>query len=165
MNIQLFQGLRGFKREALATEVMAGITLAALMIPLNIGYAQVAGLPATVGLYSTILPMIAFAIFCTSRQLVASPDAAAAALLGAQLAGLAAVNDPRYLQLNYANTLICALIFFLFWYFKLGFLANFLSKAVLTGFVSGLGIEILTSQIKKIMGVPIEAEGRYPIGV
>ncbi len=161
MNIQLFQGLRGFKREALATEVMAGITLAALMIPLNIGYAQVAGLPATVGLYSTILPMIAFAIFCTSRQLVASPDAAAAALLGAQLAGLAAVNDPRYLQLNYANTLICALIFFLFWYFKLGFLANFLSKAVLTGFVSGLGIEILTSQIKKIMGVPIEAEGWF----
>jgi len=82
MTIQLFQGLRGVSQADLPTEILAGVTLAALMIPLNIGYAQVAGLPATVGLYSAILPMVAFAIFCTSRQVVASPDAAIAALLG-----------------------------------------------------------------------------------
>jgi sulfate permease, SulP family len=161
MNIQLFQGLRGVKSADLPTEILAGVTLAALMIPLNIGYAQVAGLPATVGLYSAILPLVAFAMFCSSRQLVASPDAALAALMAATLVGLAAPADPRYLQLAFAITLLCALVFFLFAYFKLGFLANFLSKAVLAGFITGLGIEVLTSQVKKIMGISVEAEGWF----
>lgn len=161
MSIKLFQGLRGVKQSDLPTEILAGVTLAALMIPLNIGYAQVAGLPATVGLYSAILPMVAFVVFCTSRQLVASPDAAIAALLGSILAGLATPKDPQYVQLSYAIAIICALIFFLFSYFKLGFLANFLSKAVLTGFITGLGIDVLTSQIKKIMGISVEAEGWF----
>lgn len=161
MNIKLFQGLRGVERTDLPAEILAGVTLAALMIPLNIGYAQVAGLPATVGLYSAILPMIAYAIFCTSRQIVASPDAAIGALLGSALVGLAAPGELRYIQLAYATTLLCALIYFLFWFFRLGFLANFLSKAVLAGFISGLGIEVLTSQIKKIMGISVEAEGWF----
>lgn len=161
MKIEFFQGLRGLKGSNLPTEIMAGITLAALMIPLNIGYAQVAGLPATVGLYSAILPMVAFALLCSSRQLVASPDASLAAMMGSTLAGLAAPSEPRYLQLTFAVTLLCALIFFLFWYFRLGFLANFLSKAVLAGFISGLGIEVLTSQVKKIMGISVEAEGWF----
>lgn len=159
--MQLFQGLRGVKRSDLPAEILAGVTLAALMIPLNIGYAQVAGLPATVGLYSAVLPLIAYVIFCTSRQVVASPDAAIAALLGSSLAGLATPGDPRYIQLTYAVALLSALILFLFWFFKLGFLANFLSKAVLAGFISGLGIEVLTSQIKKIMGISVEAEGWF----
>ena len=158
MTIQLFQGLRGVRQADLPTEILAGVTLAALMIPLNIGYAQVAGLPATVGLYSAILPMVAFAIFCTSRQVVASPDAAIAALLGSTLVGLAAPDDPRYIQLAYAVALLCAIIFFLFSFFKLGFLANFLSKAVLAGFITGLGIEVLTSQVKKFMGISVEVD-------
>jgi SulP family sulfate permease len=161
MKIEFFQGLRGLKGSNLPTEILAGITLAALMIPLNIGYAQVAGLPATVGLYSAILPMVAFALLWSSRQLVASPDASLAALMGSTLAGLATPTEPRYLQLTFAVTLLCALIFFLFWYFRLGFLANFLSKAVLAGFISGLGIEVLTSQVKKIMGISVEAEGWF----
>lgn len=86
MSIQLFQGLKGIQKANLPNEILAGVTLAALMIPLNIGYAQVAGLPATVGLYSAILPMVALVIFCTSRQLVASPDAA--------LLGLSSQSSP-----------------------------------------------------------------------
>lgn len=151
--------LRGVK--ALPQEILAGITLAALMIPLNIGYAQVAGLPPVVGLYACILPMIAFALFSTSRNLVASPDAPISALIGGLLVALAAPNDPRYVQLAFALGLLCALIFFLFWLFKLGFLANFLSRAVLVGFITGLGIEVFTSQLKKIMGVSIHAEGYF----
>jgi len=159
--MQLFQGLRGVKQSDLPAEILAGVTLVALIIPLNIGYAQVAGLPATVGLYSAILPLIVYVIFCTSRQVVASPDAAIAALLGSSLPRLATPNDPRYLQLAYAVAILCALILFLFWFFKLGFLANFLSKAVLAGFISGLGIKVLTSQITKIMGISLEAEGWF----
>ena len=97
--LQLFQGLKGVKREDLPGEIFAGITLAALMIPLNIGYAQVAGLPPIVGLYTAILPMIAYALFSSSRQLVAGPDAPIAALIGAALASFAAATDPRYVQL------------------------------------------------------------------
>jgi high affinity sulfate transporter 1 len=153
------QGIRGVKD--LPKEVIAGVTLAALMIPLNIGYAQVAGLPPIVGLYAAIVPMIFFAIFATSRNLIASPDAPIAALIGGVLAALAAPSDPLYVQLAFALALMCALVFFAFWFFRLGFLANFLSHAVLVGFISGLGIEVLESQIKKIMGVSVDAQGFF----
>lgn len=76
------------------------------MVPLNIGYAQVAGLPPTVGLYTSIAPMIAFAVFASSRQLIAGPDAPIAALIGSLLASLAATSDPRYVQLAYAQGLV-----------------------------------------------------------
>ncbi len=157
----LFAGLRGVERSQLPTEILAGVTLAALMIPLNIGYAQVAGLPAEVGLYAAILPCIAYAIFATSRNVVASPDAAIAALISSLLAPLAMIGEPRYIELALALALLCAVFFFLFWLFRLGYLANFLSKAVLIGFISGLGIEVLFGQIEKIMGVSVEADGFF----
>src|SRR5262249_17492886 len=94
--LHLFTAIRDLSGTDLSREIIAGITLAALMIPLNIGYAQVAGLPAAVGLYAAIVPMIIFPLFCTSRHLVASPDAPVAALIGTLLASLAAASDPRY---------------------------------------------------------------------
>lgn len=154
-------GLRGASRATLPREVLAGVTLAALMIPLNIGYAQVAGLSPVVGLYAAIVPMIAFALFSSSRNLVASPDAPIAALVGSILITLAIPGEPRYEQLAFALAVLSAGFFFLFWFFRLGFLANFLSRAVLIGFITGLGIEVLTSQIEKIMGIHVEAEGYF----
>lgn len=157
----LFEGLRGVSKADLPKEAMAGVTLAALMVPLNIGYAQVAGLPPIVGLYAAIFPMVVFALLSSSRQLVAGPDAPVAALIGSLLGAMAAPDDPHYLQLALAQTLMCALIFFAFWIFRLGFLANFLSRAVMTGFVTGLGIEVLSSQIEKILGVSVDARGWF----
>lgn len=150
--------LRGVSRAGLPTQIMAGVTLAALMIPLNIGYAQVAGLPPVVGLYATIFPMIAWGLFSTSRNLIAGPDAPIAALIGSILVALVAATDPKYVELAYGLALMTALVLFAFWFFKLGFLANFLSKAVLIGFISGLGIEVLTSQVEKIMGIHVDAD-------
>jgi sulfate permease, SulP family len=157
--LTLFAGLRGYRRADLPREVVNGITLAALMIPLNIGYAEVAGLPPTAGLYAAILPVIVFALFCSSRHLVASPDAAVAALIVALITPFAAIGSPFYLQLVYAQTLLCALVFVLFWVFRLGFLVNFLSRPVVVGFIAGLGVEILTGQIAKIMNISTVAEG------
>jgi sulfate permease, SulP family len=154
-----FAGLRGFRRADLPREVVNGITLAALMIPLNIGYAEVAGLPPTAGLYAAILPVIVFALICSSRHLVASPDAAVAALIVALITPFAAMGTPFYLQLVYAQTLLCALVFVLFWVFRLGFLVNFLSRPVVIGFIAGLGVEILTGQIAKTLQVSTVAEG------
>ncbi|MFC4117066.1 SulP family inorganic anion transporter [Nonomuraea zeae] len=144
-------------------EITAGVTLAALAIPLNIGYAQIAGLPPVVGLYAAIVPMLVFALLCSSRQLVASPDAPIAALIASLLVAIGArPGSPQYAELAYAQALVCAVVFLLFYAFKLGFLANFLSEPVLVGFIAGLAVEILTSQIKKILGIHTTAERFFP---
>ena len=99
--MQLFRGMRGVRREGLPREVLAGVTLAALAIPLNIGYAQVAGLPPVVGLYAAILPLLVFALLCSSRQLVASPMPDRR-LIGGCSWRSPLPDDPRYVQLAYA---------------------------------------------------------------
>ncbi|MCF6466825.1 STAS domain-containing protein [Nonomuraea sp. MG754425] len=144
-------------------EITAGVTLAALAVPLNIGYAQIAGLPPIVGLYTAIVPMLVFALTCSSRQLVASPDAPIAALIASLLIAIVArPGSPQYVELAYAQALVCAVVFLLFYAFKLGFLANFLSEPVLVGFIAGLAVEILTSQVEKILGIHTTAERFFP---
>ena len=148
-------GLRGIKVADLPREISAGITLAALIIPLNIGYAQICGLPATFGLYAGIIPLALFALFTSSRQMVGSPDAPIAALLGSILIAFAPIEDPQLrMQYALAISLICGLFFFVFWYFRLAFLAKFLSRAVLAGFITGLGIEVFTNQVRRAMSAP-----------
>jgi SulP family sulfate permease len=154
----MFSGLRGITWADCPREISAGITLAALIIPLNIGYAQVAGLPPVFGLYAGIIPLVIFAVFTSSRYLVGSPDAPISAILGATLIGFAAIGDPLRVEYALALALICALLFFIFWFFRLAFLANFLSRAVLAGFITGLGIEVLTNQVRRILGAS-HAEG------
>jgi len=151
--VQPLAGLRGTKVADLPRGTAAGITLAAMIIPLNIGFAQLAGLPATAGLYAGIIPLVLFAIFTSSRQLVASPDAPITALLAATLVAFAPVGDPLRLQYALAIALLSGLLFFVFWFFRLAFLANFLSRAVLAGFITGLGIEVFTNQVRRALGV------------
>ena len=147
-------GLQGIKLADVPREVSAGVTLAALMIPLNVGYAQVAGLPPVAGLHAAMIPLVVFALLASSRHLVTSPDASTAGLMGAALVAFAAPGDPLRLQYALALALICGVLFFLFWFFRLAFLANFLSSAVMTGFITGLGIEVLTNQVRKILAAP-----------
>ena len=154
-----FAGLRGVKLADVPREVSAGVTLAALMIPLNIGYAQVAGLPPVAGLYAAIIPLAVFALLASSRHLVTSPDASMAGLVGAALVAFAAPGEPLRLQYALALAVLCALVFFVFWLFRLAFLANFLSRAVMAGFITGLGVEVLTNQVRKILAAPHLAEG------
>jgi len=151
-------GLGGIKVADLPREIGGGITLAAMIIPLNIGFAVLAGLPPTAGLYAGIIPLVLFAIFTSSRQVVASPDAPITALLAATLVAFAPVGDPLRLQYALAIALLSGLLFFVFWFFRLAFLANFLSRAVLAGFITGLGIEVFTNQVRRALGVS-HAEG------
>ncbi|WP_348787014.1 SulP family inorganic anion transporter [Leifsonia sp. NPDC080035] len=142
-------------------EVLAGVTLLAIAVPLNIGYAQIAGLPATAGLYALIVPAVLYALTVSSRQLVASPDAAAAALVASSLGGLAVAGHQDYITLALAQALICGVMFLACSFFKLGFLANFLSKPILVGFVGGLALDILVSQAAKMLGVKIDSGGEF----
>ncbi|MET4159827.1 SulP family sulfate permease [Agromyces sp. PvR057] len=153
--------LAGLTGKNLATELTAGVTLIAIAIPLNIGYAQIAGLPATAGLYALIVPTIVYALVVSSRQLIASPDAAAAALVASSIGGLAAAGSDDYATMALAQAIICGVMFVLLSVFKLGFLANFLSKPILIGFVGGLALDIMVSQIAKMLGVKIDSGGEF----
>lgn len=149
--------LAGLTRGNFVTELTAGVTLLAIAIPLNIGYAQIAGLPPTAGLYALIVPTIVYALVVSSRQVVASPDAAAAALVASSIGGLAAAGSADYATLALAQAIICGGMFVLLAVFKLGFLANFLSKPILVGFVGGLALDIMVSQVAKMLGVKIDS--------
>ena len=153
--------LTGLTSRNLVRELTAGVTLLAIAIPLNIGYAQIAGLPPTAGLYALVLPSVVYALTVSSRQLVASPDAAAAALVASSIGGLAVAGSADYLTLVLAQAIISGLMFVLLAVFKLGFLANFLSKPILVGFVGGLALDILVSQIAKMLGVKIDSGGEF----
>jgi high affinity sulfate transporter 1 len=153
--------LAGLTSKNLASELTAGVTLLAIAIPLNIGYAQIAGLPPTAGLYALIVPTIIYALVVSSRQVVASPDAAAAALVASSVGGLAAAGSADYATLAMAQAIICGIMFILLAVFKLGFLANFLSKPILVGFVGGLALDIMVSQVAKMLGVKIESGGEF----
>ena len=119
--------LAGLTARNLVTELTAGVTLLAIAIPLNIGYAQIAGLPPTAGLYALILPTVVYALVVSSRQVVASPDAAAAALVASSIGGLAAAGSADYATLALAQAIICGILFLLLSVFTMGFLADFVS--------------------------------------
>ena len=149
--------LAGLGRHNVLRELGAGVTLLAIAVPLNIGYAQIAGLPSTAGLYALVIPAVVYALAVSSRQLVASPDAAAAALVASSLVGLAAAGAGDYATMALAQAILSGAMFLLASVFKLGFLASFLSKPILVGFVGGLALDILVSQIAKMLGVPIDS--------
>jgi sulfate permease, SulP family len=137
---------------------VAGITLVALSLPMNIGYATAAGLPATVGIYAAIVPVVVFAVVTGSRRLVVGPDATIAALLAAGLGPVVAMDvEPTTAALGVA--LLTGVFLLVGWLLRFGKLVRFISKAVLVGFIAGLGVEILTSQVKKILAVEVEADG------
>ena len=153
--------LAGLTRQNVVREAVAGVTLLAIAIPLNIGYAQIAGLPPTAGLYALVVPTVIYALVVSSRQLVLSPDAAAAALVASSIGGLAVAGSQEYATLALAQAILSGLMFLLLAVFRLGFLANFLSKPILVGFVGGLALDILISQIAKMLGITIDSGGEF----
>ncbi|MEV8215403.1 SulP family inorganic anion transporter [Leifsonia sp. NPDC077715] len=153
--------MAGVNRKNLVREVLAGVTLLAIAVPLNIGYAQIAGLPPVVGLYSMVVPSILYALIVSSRQVVASPDAAGSALIAASLGGLAVAGSSGYLALAFAQAILSGVLFLLCAFLKLGFLADFLSKPILVGFVGGLALDILLSQVARMLGVRLQPGGEF----
>ena len=133
--------------------MLAGITLAAVSIPVALGYAKIAGMPVVTGLYTLLLPMAVFAILGSSRHLVVGADSATAAILGAALAGLAVAGSPQYVRLAGLAALLAGGLLLLARLARLGFLANFLSRTVLIGFLTGVGIQVAAGQLPDMLGV------------
>ena len=143
-------------------DAIAGLSVAAVALPVSIAYAQLAGFDPVVGLYSSILPLAAYAIFGTSRQLMVNPDAAACAMIAAAIAPLAGNSAELYLSLTTALTLLTGLFCIAASYFRLGALADFLSKPILVGFLNGVAISIFLGQIGKLLGFSVESSGIIP---
>jgi len=143
-------------------DAIAGVSVAAVAVPVAIAYAQLAGFSPEVGLYSSILPLVAYAIFGTSRQLMVNPDAAACAMIAASVAPLAGGDPAAYASLSLALAFLAGLFCIVASFLRLGALADFLSKPILVGFLNGIAISIFLGQIGKLCGFPVEAGGIIP---
>ena len=158
----LFQSIRPLNRSALAANFAAGISLAALNIPQALGYAKIAGMPVITGLYTLLLPVIAFAAFGSSRYLVVASDSATAAILAGGLTGVASVGNADYVSMAGLVALLTAGLLMLARLLKLGFLADFLSRTVLIGFLTGVGFQVGIAVLSEMLGV--EVHGVNPVG-
>src|SRR6478672_13310499 len=118
-----------------------------------LGYAKIAGMPVVTGLYTMLLPMAAFAVLGSSRHLVVAADSATAVILAAALTGLAVAGSERYVRLAGLAALLAGAMLLLTRLARLGFLANFLSRTVLVGFLTGVGIQVAVSQLPDMLGV------------
>ena len=158
-SIRVLRGVLPVRRSMVPVDIAAGLTLAALGIPEVLGYARIAGMPVATGLYTLLLPMAAFAVLGSSRHLVVGADSATAAILAAGLTGLAAAGSPRYVRLAALAALLTGALLLLARLVRLGFLANFLSRTVLIGFLTGVGIQVAVSQLPGMFGVTVTSTG------
>jgi MFS superfamily sulfate permease-like transporter len=146
----------------MTADVIAGVTLAAVAIPECMGYTKIVGTPVVTGLYTLLLPTVAFAWIGSSRHLVVAADSATAAILFAGLFGLATPFSPHWLALTSAAALETAVLVFAAALLRLGFLADFLSRTVLVGFLSGVGVSLAIAQLPEMLGVHVPAGGFLP---
>jgi high affinity sulfate transporter 1 len=152
--LPLFEGLLPIDPARVPNDVIAGATLAALAIPETMGYATMAGMPVVTGLYTIVIPILLFAIFGSSRHLVVGADSATAVVLAAGLVGMGATSgSAEYVALASLAALMVAVVLLAARILKLGFIANFLSRSVLIGFLTGVGIQVAMGQLHGVLGV------------
>jgi high affinity sulfate transporter 1 len=156
--------LRGYRREWVSRDVVAGVTLAAVAIPECMGYTSIAQTPIATGLYTVIFPTIVFALLGSSKLLVVGADSATAAILAAGLAGLTVPGltpaSSEWVAFTSLVALVCGGMLLLARLLRLGFLGDFLSASVLIGFLTGVGIQVIGGQIPDMLGVP-KGGGRW----
>ena len=155
--LPLLEGLLPLGRQRLVPDAVAGATLAALAIPEVLGYSRIAGMPVVTGLYTLIVPAIVFALFGSSRHLVVGADSATAAITFAALTPLAVAASPEYVGLACMLALMAGVLLLLARLLKLGFLANFLSRTVLIGFLTGVGVSVAAAQLAGMFGLHKES--------
>ena len=154
---QLFQGIRPVSRAGAVRDALAGVTLAAMNVPQALGYAKIAGTPVVTGLYTLLLPLVAFATFGSSRYLVVAADSATAAILAGELSHMAPIASPHYVALAGLVALLTAGYLLVARLFRLGFLADFLSQTVLVGFLTGVGFQVGIAVLGEMLGVPVDS--------
>jgi high affinity sulfate transporter 1 len=151
--LPVLQGVLPVERSRVPAELLAGVTLAAVGIPEVLGYAKIAGMPLITGLYTMLLPMAVYAVLGSSRHLVVAADSATAAILAGALSALAIPGTAHYVRLAGLAALLTGAMLLVARLARLGFLANFLSRTVLVGFLAGVGIQVAIGQLSDMLGV------------
>lgn len=157
MRLKFFGGVPRLDRGGMIRDIAAGVSTATVNVPQVLGYARIAGMPVVHGLYTLLLPLVAFAALGSSRHLVVAADSATAAIFSSSLSRMAIPAGPQYLSMVAVVALLTAGILMLARLFKLGFLADFLSRTVLVGFLSGVGFQVCISMMSDMSGVPVES--------
>ncbi|HSB44259.1 MAG TPA: SulP family inorganic anion transporter [Nitrospira sp.] len=152
-----------YRREWLGIDLVAGVSVAAVAVPTAIAYAQLIGFEPIVGLYAAILPLVAYALFGTSRQLIVNPDAATCAIFAATVLPLAAGDSDALRSLSMALAVLTGLVCIAAGIFRLGFLADFLAKPILVGYLNGVAISIFVGQVGKVVGFAMHSRGMIPM--
>lgn len=151
--MKLFHTLKNYKTEYLPKDILTGIIMAAVSIPIAMGYAEVSGIPAVYGLYGSVFPILFFAMFSTSPQFIFGVDAAPAAIVGAALVSLGIpAGSPEAMQYVPMIAIFSGLWLFLFYFLRAGKMVDFISTPVMGGFISGIAVTIILMQIPKILG-------------
>jgi sulfate permease, SulP family len=152
--LPLLTGVLPLVPAQIPADIVGGITLAALAIPEVMGYTKIAGTPVVTGLYTLLVPIALFAIFGSSRHLVVAADSATAAIMAAGLAGLATNGSQQYMAYAGVLALMAGAFLVIARVVRLGFLADFLSRTVLIGFLTGVGIQVAVGQVSGMLGIP-----------
>jgi high affinity sulfate transporter 1 len=153
--------LRSYKRSWLWPDVRAGLVVTALLIPAGMGYAEVAGLPPEAGLYATIVPLIAYAVFGPSRILVLGPDSSLAPIIAASILPLALADDDRAVALAGLLAIMVGGMLLLGGILRLGFVTDLLSKPIRVGYLNAIALIVIISQIPKLFGFSIDADSLW----
>ena len=156
--MKLFAAVLPFNPREALRDVIAGLTLASMNIPQVLGYTRIAGTPVVTGLYTVLLPLVGFAVFGSSRHLVVAADSATAAIFSSSLSRMAAPASEHYMALVGMVALITAGLLVLARVFKLGFLADFLSRTALIGFLTGVGIQVGAVMLSGMLGIAVSSQ-------
>jgi high affinity sulfate transporter 1 len=151
--------LRTYEPRWLTRDITAGLVLTAMLVPVGIAYAQASGLPGIYGLYATIVPLLAYALFGPSRILVLGPDSALAAIILSVVLPLSGGNPARAVAIASAMAVVSGLVCILIGALRLGFITELLSKPIRYGYMNGIALTVLISQLPKLLGFSIEASG------
>lgn len=158
----IFAQLEIYRRDWLLRDVVAGLAIAAVALPISVAYPAIAGLPPVVGLYASIFSLVGYAIFGSSRQLIVGPDAATLTVLAASLAQLpTAGSEQQKVVFAAALAIAVGLLCLSSGTLRLGFIANFLSRPILAGYLCGISLTLLIGQISRLTTVPLASKGLF----
>ncbi|MBP6724709.1 MAG: sulfate permease [Halioglobus sp.] len=153
------QTLREYRPEWLGPDIAAGLVLTTMLVPVGIAYAEASGVPGIYGLYATIFPMLAYALFGPSRIMVLGPDSGLAAVIIAVVLPLSLGDPARAIALASAIALVSGIVCVAAGFFRLGFITELLSKPIRYGYMNGIALTVLISQVPKLLGFSIESDG------
>ena len=151
--------LRGYRGAWLSRDIMAGLVLTTMLVPVGVAYAVASGLPGINGLYATIVPLLAYAVFGPSRILVLGPDSSLAAVILAVILPLSGGDPLRAVSLAAAMAIVSGLVCILAGVVRLGFITELLSKPIRYGYMNGIAVTVLVSQMPNLLGISVDLDG------